>query len=224
MRAAQLPFPLVVAVVSAAALSGCPAKVATVEVAPAQLTIKSETDTKSFRATAKDADGNELADKPVTWTSSDPAVATVDAQGKVKPAGSGKATITATVETASGSGAVEVSLLKGIKLESPAVVIKVGTPGQPLRVAFTNEKGELIGSDAKIEWKSADPNVATVGPDGAITGVAPGSTTVSAKVEALTADVAVTVNPADPAEAGAEGAVEGAGEAAAAGGTEAPQR
>lgn len=191
-------------------IAGCPAKPASVVVAPPKVTIKSEADTKTLTATPKTADGADIeGEHPVEWTSSDAAVASVIEGGKVRPKGSGKATITAKIGEATGTAEVEVILLKGMKLESPAIVIKAGQPNPPLKVAFSNEKGEMIDAkDAKIEWKTADPNVATVGPDGAITGVNPGSTTVSARLEGLTADVAVTVNPSDPppgaADAGPE--------------------
>jgi uncharacterized protein YjdB len=198
------------ALLAAVGLSGCPAKVATIEIAPPELKIKSDADTKSLSATPKDKDGQAIEGKQIAWSSSDPAVVTVDEQGKVKPVGSGKATITAKADEASGSANVEVVLLKGIKLESPAIVIKAGTPNPPLKVAFTNEKGEIIENpEAKVEWKSADPNVATVGPDGAVTGVNAGSTTITALVDVLKADVAVTVNPGD-APAGADAGPEGA--------------
>jgi uncharacterized protein YjdB len=179
--------------------SGCPAKVATIEVTPAKTLIKNEADTKTLIATPKDADGTAIEGKVPTWSSSDPAVAAVDSSGKVKPAGTGKTTITAKIDEMSGTAEVEVKLLKSIKLESPAMVIKAGVANPPLKVAFMNEKGEPVElADAKVEWKSADPNIATVGPDGAVKGVAPGSTTVNARVNELSADVAVTVNPADP--------------------------
>jgi uncharacterized protein YjdB len=191
-----------------ALLTACPAKVATVEVTPASVSIKSEAETKQMTATAKSDKGEAIeGDKVVTWTASDPAVAAIDANGKLKPVGSGTATITAKIDEASGTAKVEVLLLKGMKLESPAIVVRAAAVSSPLKVAFTNEKGELLEMKGqKIEWKTADPNIATVGPDGVIMGVAPGSTTVSARVEALSADVAVTVNPADvAADAGPEG-------------------
>lgn len=192
--------------------AACPAKVATVEVTPPTVVIKAEAETKVMKATPKNEAGEEIeGEKIVAWSSSDPAVAAVDATtGKVKPVGSGKAVITAKIDEATGTANVEVTLLKGMKLESPAVVVKAGVPNPPLKAAFSNEKGEMIDvKDQKIEWKTADPNVATVGTDGAILGVAPGSTTVSARLEGLKADVAVTVNPADPvpgADAGPESA------------------
>ncbi len=187
-----------VVLVGAACGVGCPAKVATVEVTPAKVTLRGENEMKALVATPKDDDGAEIEGKQVTWTSSDPGIAVVDSTGKVKPAGSGTATVTAKIDEATGTSAVSVQLLKGIRLEAPAIVIAVGVPRPPLKVAFSNEKGEMIDTkDAKIEWKTADPNIATVGPDGVINGVNPGSTTITAKVEGLSADVAVTVNPGD---------------------------
>ena len=199
--------PLALAVVVALA-SGCPAKVASIEVTPPKVNLRGENEMKTLVATPKDDEGNALEGKTVTWSSSDTGIAVVDSTGKVKPAGSGTATITAKVDEASGTAAVTVQLLKGVRLEAPAIVIKVGTPRAPLKVAFTNEKGEVIDAkDQKIDWKTADPNIATVGPDGAIQGVSAGSTSITAKVMGLSADVAVTVNPADAgADAGPLGA------------------
>lgn len=197
-------FTVALSVPAAVLFSACSPSIETIDITPPKVKLTAEADTKLLLATPKDADGLAIEGKTATWKSSDPAVAAVDGNGKVKPAGTGKATITATIEEKSGTAEVEVLLLKSIKLESPAIVITVGSPNPPLKMAFMNEKGDpLTLPDAKVEWKSADPNIATVGADGAITGVAPGSTTVNARVNELSADVAVTVNPADPpADAG----------------------
>lgn len=196
-----LPAAVALAALSLAALSvavGCPAKVATVDVTPPKVTLRGENEQKALVALPKDEDGEEIEGKTATWTSSDNGIAVVDSTGKVKPAGSGTATITAKIDETTGTAAVTVQLLKGVRLEAPAIVIKVGAPRPALKVAFSNEKGEMIDvTDQKIEWKTADPNVATVGPDGVINGVNPGSTSVTAKIDGLSADVAVTVNPAD---------------------------
>lgn len=199
----------------AIALSGCPAKVATVELAPESLTFSSESDSKTLTATARDANGSALAGKEVTWTSADPAVATVDTAGKVKPVGSGKTTVTAKVDEVTAAATVGVSLTKSMKLESPAIVLKMGAPSSPLKVTFGNEKGEPVErADARVAWTSADPNVATVDSNGVVTGVAPGSTSVTARFESLTENLAVTVNPADAAPGADETAVPAIGSAA----------
>lgn len=176
-------------------LAGCPAKVASVEVAPTKLSFKSENDQKVLKATAKDEGGTALADKVPVWKSSDPAVATVSSDGSVKAAGSGKATITATIEELSGTATVEVQLLKSIKLEAPAIVVTIGTPAPPLRVSLMNERGEPINvADAKIAWKTSDAAIATIAADGTVSGVAPGSTLLVASINDLKAEAAVTVN------------------------------
>jgi uncharacterized protein YjdB len=202
MRSLLVPAVAALSLVVAA----CPAKVASIEVAPAKVMLKSDTQSQKLSATPKDSDGAAIEDeRPVAWTSADPAVATVDASGLVKPAGSGKTTVTATIEEQTASVPVEVMLLKAIKLPSLAIVVSVGKPAEALALVFTNEKGEAItpaGDDAKVAWKTADAAVATVSDTGVITGVAPGSTTLTALVKDLKAEMAVTVTaPAEEAAA-----------------------
>ena len=85
-----------------------PDSVATVTVSPsaASLIVGG---TQQFTATTKDANGNVLTDRIVTWSTSDTAVATVDTSGLVTATGAGTATITATSEGKSGSASVSVS-------------------------------------------------------------------------------------------------------------------
>lgn len=59
-------------------------------------------------ATTKDANGNTLTGRPVNWTSSNVAVATVSGTGLVTGVAAGPATVTATSEGISGSSAVTV--------------------------------------------------------------------------------------------------------------------
>src|ERR1051326_8325448 len=120
IRVARVAVAAVLPAAVALACGACTPKVATVEIIPKDNLIKSELDVKPLTATAKDKDGKpiELGDKKPTWSTTDPAVAVVDSDGKLKPAGSGKATITAKIDEASGTATVTVTLLKGIKLES----------------------------------------------------------------------------------------------------------
>ncbi|HEX3160512.1 MAG TPA: Ig-like domain-containing protein, partial [Gemmatimonadaceae bacterium] len=57
-------------------------------------------------ATLRDSSGTELPARPITWTTSDAAIAEVDASGVVTARGIGVATITATADDATGSVAV----------------------------------------------------------------------------------------------------------------------
>src|SRR5256884_5809203 len=87
-----------------------PPAVASVAVAPStsSLTVG---DTLRLVATVKDASGNVLTDRVVTWASSDPAVATVSGTGLVTAlrAAAQQVTITATSETMSGSAGITVT-------------------------------------------------------------------------------------------------------------------
>ena len=65
-------------------------------------------DTTTLSATLTDSTGSVLVGRAITWTSSDPSVATVLATGFVRAIAAGTATITATSEGHSGSAVVTV--------------------------------------------------------------------------------------------------------------------
>jgi alpha-tubulin suppressor-like RCC1 family protein len=87
-----------------------PAAVASVAVAPTTSTL-TVGDTVRLVASVKDASGNVLTDRVVTWVSGNPAVATVSGTGLVTGvrADAQEITITATSETVSGSAGITVS-------------------------------------------------------------------------------------------------------------------
>ncbi len=90
------------------ALTVLPVPVATVTLSPTQATLRVG-ETQQFSATTRDASGNLLAGRPVTWTTSDPTRATVSALGVATAVAVGAATITATSEGRSASVVVTVS-------------------------------------------------------------------------------------------------------------------
>jgi hypothetical protein len=184
------------------ACAACPAKVATVEVAPAKMVFDSDLATKNLTVVLKDDDGQLIEEpRPMTFTSQDFNVVKVDATGVVKPMGSGATSIKVTVEEQTGVAAVEVVLLKRIQLQTPALVLVAGTPSEALRLNYMNERGEALEVDLvkrpawKAEWKTADPAVATVTDAGVVTGVSAGSTAVLVTVGDLKAEMKLTINP-----------------------------
>lgn len=84
-----------------------PAKVARVDVSPSSTTL-ARSETQQLTATPRDERGAPLSGRAVTWTSSDPAVATVTAAGLVTGVAAGPATITATVEGVPGTASIAV--------------------------------------------------------------------------------------------------------------------
>src|SRR5205823_14479891 len=82
--------------------------VAAVAVTPASASLPAG-QTVQLTATLKDANGNTLTGRTVTWASSNTAAATVTGSGLVSGVTAGTATITATSETVSGTAAVTVT-------------------------------------------------------------------------------------------------------------------
>ncbi len=82
--------------------------VASVAVAPASATIPQDQSVQ-LTATPKDAAGNTLAGRVVTWLSSAPGVCSVSSNGLVIGVGPGTATVTATSEGVRGTAAITVT-------------------------------------------------------------------------------------------------------------------
>jgi uncharacterized protein YjdB len=85
-----------------------PVTVVSVDVTPASASVPVG-GTEQLTATPKDAAGQPLTGRTVTWATDAPAVATVSAAGLVTGVGAGSATITATSEGKSGTASVTVT-------------------------------------------------------------------------------------------------------------------
>jgi hypothetical protein len=85
-----------------------PVVVAAVEVDPGSVTVTAGGGVQ-LAAIVTDAEGNVLENRLVTWSSSDPAIATVDGQGRVEGLLAGSATIAAQSEGISGTAAITVA-------------------------------------------------------------------------------------------------------------------
>src|SRR5207247_2512576 len=93
-------------------VTGCPLPVAAVPVAsvtvsPATATVQVG-QTMQLAAAPKDANGNSLSGRTITWASGSTAVATVSASGFVTGVAAGSVTITATSEGQSGTATITV--------------------------------------------------------------------------------------------------------------------
>lgn len=116
-------------------------------------------------------------DKTVAWSSSDEAVATVDAEGVVTAVKSGTATITAAdVEGHTASCEVSVTTpAAGVTLDFEDVTV---VKGQTVTLTATVDPEDA--DDKAVTWTVADESVATVSQTGVVTGVKSGETTVTA--------------------------------------------
>ena len=136
---------------------------------------------------------NKGAASALTFESGNPAVATVDAEGKVSAVGSGKTTVT--VKTYNDRTAqCNVYVLGGkapstLSLNASAVIVQVGE-------TFKLTPSVDEGSDAYYKFASQDRKIARVNADGEITGVKPGVTSVAVVTHnGLRQSVGVTVKP-----------------------------
>ena len=82
--------------------------VASVSVSPSSVSLDVG-GTKALTVTLKDASGNTLSGRSVTWVSSDKAVTTVSSSGVVTAVGAGSATMTAASEGKSGTASIAVT-------------------------------------------------------------------------------------------------------------------
>ena len=118
-------------------------------------------------------------DKSVIWTSSDKYVAEVDEEGKVTAVHKGKATITVSAKDGSG---VKASCTVTVRTHVASISLDLSEAniyvGQALSLNATITPSNAF--DKSVIWSSADAAIATVDESGTVTGVGPGTTTVTA--------------------------------------------
>ena len=117
--------------------------------------------------------------KAVTWSSSDPMVATVDAKGLVTAVGSGQAQIIATALDgggATGSTYVTVNVIHAtdIKLSNASIELEID---QSATIKPTIEP--YNATYKTVVYSSNDESVATVSSDGVVTAIGEGETTIT---------------------------------------------
>ncbi len=188
-----------------AAVTVTPIPVASVTVTPVSSSILVN-GSVHLTATPKDANGNPLSGRTVTWQSANPAVAGVDASGGVIGiAAGGPITITATSEGKSGSATVLVTLapVASVGLTPPTPTIQ--TNGTMQLTATTKDASGNVLSGRTVTWASSAPAVAVVNANGFVVGLQTGSASINATSEGVLGTTAVTVQAASgpPVIAGA---------------------
>ena len=148
-------------------------------------------------------------DKSVTWTSSDPSVATV-VNDKVTAIGNGTATIivttnngkTAFCTVAVSEPAPEVIEVTSVSLDKTSLTFEIGESETLTAIVLPND-----ATDKSVTWTSSDQSVATVA-GGKITAVGRGTATIAATSHnGKTAICEVTVKTALPEITQVEGAM-----------------
>ena len=127
----------------------------------------------------------------ITWTSSDPAIASVDATGKITAHKPGTATVSATLE---GGNTAEVA----VTVVSPITAVKTEKSIHKIKPGATRTivlELTPAGVEEEFIWTSSDTSIAKVDQNGVVTGVKFGTVTITAKgkYSGLTASCKVKV-------------------------------
>ncbi len=160
--------------------------------------------TEQFAARLTDVTGTELSGRSVTWSSTDPSVAEVSANGAVTARKAGTATIVALSETKADSFNVAVeestadqpAAVASVVVSGGGKALEVGETVQ-LQAALKDAKGAVL-ADRTVVWATNDPQVVLVSSAGLVSAVGPGAASVSASSEGKSGETRVTVNAPKP--------------------------
>src|SRR2546423_9686962 len=144
--------------------------------------------------------------RTVTWTSGNPAVATVSAAGIVTGVAEGTASITAARSDKTGSATITVTALSATgttRVAKVTVSLVAGSlsPGQSTQAtATTYDSTNNVLAGRTISWSSSNAAVATVSTSGLVTALAAGTSQIIATSEEKSGSAAITVSTTPPPE------------------------
>ncbi len=177
---------------------------ASISVTPASSSVPNgATDALTAIGTFTDNSTQNLTSQ-VSWSSSAPSVATVSgasgSQGVATGVGLGTTTISATIDGVTGSTALTVgsAVLKSLAITPADPLIEVGGTEQfSVTGTFTDNTTQNLTT--AVNWASGAASVASIsntsGSQGLATGVAKGSSTISAAVDGITGSATLEVTP-----------------------------
>jgi uncharacterized protein YjdB len=162
---------------------------------------------------ARDADEGLMTGVPLTWTSADPSVATVDSAGVVTARGPGATLVS--VQAESTVARVGITVSPPVAAATPQVSAPAPAPaprpvaeirvsptsgrlsvGQSMRLSAStvDARGREL-SGRRVDWAPGDSRVATVSASGVVTALAEGTTTITARSEGRSTAISLSVIP-----------------------------
>jgi hypothetical protein len=150
-----------------------------------------------FYATGTYTDGStQDLSSLVTWSSSAPPVATINAAGLASGLIVGSTTITAASGTVQGTAMLTVTspVLASVAVTPANASIAAGET-QPFTATGTYSDGSAQNLTNAATWTSSGPAIASVSPSGAAVALAVGTATISATAGSFTGTASLTVTP-----------------------------
>jgi len=166
-------------------------------VVPAAVNLVALRERVGFQATIHDQNGQVMPAAPVTWSTSDPSVVTVDPTGTAVSVGNGRAQVAATSGNATAAASVVVAQRGAV------VEVDWGGPrllfGDSVQVTLpvANDPNGHRVAPARIAWTTSDPAIATIDPDGWVRTAGPGQVRIEVDVGGFVAaqDYSVELDP-----------------------------
>jgi hypothetical protein len=180
-----------------------PTKVRIAQAPSASVSPKASTlsigETKQLTAEIRDGNGTVL-NLPVTWTSSDPDIVTVNANGLVTAIAAGNGSVVASASNgarSSGSFTVLASVAN-LEIVGSNALLAVGS-SRTLSVTPLDANGQPVAATVSA-WKSSNPSIATVTPIGSsvdnaarVTAVGEGNVTITATVNGMDKTITIPI-------------------------------
>lgn len=150
-----------------------------------------------FQAMYFDSLGNKVEGLTFSWSSSDPALVAIDANGNARALKIGQARITAQARSIASAPALLTVVADPNQIASVEVSPSSNllAPGSTVQLSATvrNLSGAII-SGKTFTWRSSNAAVASVNANGLLTALAAGETNITAEVEGVSSpNVPVTV-------------------------------
>lgn len=167
-----------------------------IDVEPKAVSVALGTD-QQFSAVGTFDDGSTQLLTSVTWTSSVPGTATVNASGLATAVGNGSSTISAISGLVTGTASLSVNsaTLVSIAVTPANSSMAVGTTKQ-FTATGTFSDTSTQDLTQSVLWGSSSPAIATINNLGSANSLATGTTTISATLGAVSGSTTLTVSTA----------------------------